>query len=59
MAMSKGVGFTASIVAQMLAAGEITAKGILAPGIHIHYQAFRDRLAERGVVIEEEVEHLV
>ena len=59
MAMSKGVGFTASIVAQMLAAGEITAKGILAPGIHIPYQAFRDRLAERGVVIEEEVEHLV
>ncbi len=59
MAMSKGVGFTASIVAQMIAGGEITEKGILAPAIHIPYLPFMDRLAERGIVVEEEQEILV
>ena len=54
MAMSQGVGFTASIVAQMIAGGEIIEKGILAPAIHIPYQLFMDRLAERGIVVEEE-----
>jgi saccharopine dehydrogenase-like NADP-dependent oxidoreductase len=54
MAMSKGVGFTASIVAQMIAGGEIAEKGILAPAMHIPYQPFIDRLSERGIVVEEE-----
>jgi saccharopine dehydrogenase-like NADP-dependent oxidoreductase len=54
MAMSKGVGYTASIVAQMIAGGEITDKGILAPARHIPYQLFIDRLAERGILVEEE-----
>ena len=54
MAMSKGVGYTASIVAQMIAGGEITDKGILAPARHIPYQPFIDRLAERGILVEEE-----
>jgi len=58
MAMSKGVGYTASIVAQMIAGGEIIEKGILAPAIHIPYQPFMDRLAERGIVVEEEQEIL-
>ena len=58
MAMSKGVGYTASIVAQMIAGGEITERGILAPAKHIPYQPFMDRLAERGIVIEEELELL-
>ena len=58
MAMSKGVGYTASIVAQMIAGGEISDKGILAPAIHIPYQPFMDRLAERGVVVEEGLEVL-
>jgi saccharopine dehydrogenase-like NADP-dependent oxidoreductase len=54
MAMSKGVGYTASIVAQMIAAGEITEKGILAPAMHIPYQSFMDRMSERGILVEEE-----
>ena len=58
MAMSKGVGYTASIVGQMIAGGEITDKGILAPAIHIPYQPFIDRLAERGIVVEEELEEI-
>ena len=56
MAMSKGVGYTASIVAQMIAGGEITEKGILAPAMHIPYQPFMARLSERGIVVEEEQE---
>jgi len=58
MAMSKGVGFPASIVAQMIAADEITAKGVLTPIFDIPYQRFTERLAERGIVIEIEVERL-
>jgi lysine 6-dehydrogenase len=58
MAMSKGVGFPASIVAQMIAGGEITEKGVLAPAVHVPYQPFMDRLAERGIIIEEEQEVL-
>ncbi len=52
MAMSKGVGFPASIVAQMIAADEITAKGVLSPIFDIPYQRFTERLAERGIMIE-------
>jgi saccharopine dehydrogenase-like NADP-dependent oxidoreductase len=59
MAMSKGVGYTASIVAQMIAGGEITEKGILAPAMHIPYQPFMERMSERGIVVEEEQEILV
>jgi saccharopine dehydrogenase-like NADP-dependent oxidoreductase len=58
MAMSKGVGFPASIAAQMIAAGEIAAKGVLTPIFDIPYQRFTERLAERGIVIEIEMEHL-
>jgi saccharopine dehydrogenase-like NADP-dependent oxidoreductase len=58
MAMSKGVGYTAGIVARMIATGEIAGKGILSPAIHVPYQTFMDRLAERGIVIEEEQEAL-
>ena len=58
MAMSKGVGFTASIVAQMIAGGDITETGLLAPAIHIPYRPFMDRLAERNIVVEEEQEVL-
>ncbi len=59
MAMSKGVGFPASIVAQMIARGEITENGVLSPMVHVPYQPFMDRLADRGVVVEEEKEMLV
>jgi len=58
MAMSKGVGIPASIVVQMVAGGEISEKGILAPASHIPYQQFMERLAQRGIVVEEEFEML-
>jgi lysine 6-dehydrogenase len=58
MAMSKGVGFTASIVAQMIAGGDITETGILAPALHIPYRPFMERLAQRGIAVEEEQEVL-
>jgi saccharopine dehydrogenase-like NADP-dependent oxidoreductase len=56
MAMSMGVGFTASIVAQMIAGREITAAGVLTPTLHVPSRLFIDRLAERGIHIEEEEE---
>jgi len=58
MAMSKGVGFTASIVAQMMAGGEITATGVLSPALDVPCRLFMDRMAERGILIEEEEEIL-
>ena len=58
MAMSKGVGFPASIVAQMIAADEITAKGVLTPMFDIPYQLFTERLVDRGIVVEIEEERL-
>jgi lysine 6-dehydrogenase len=58
MAMSKGVGYTASIVAQMIAGDEISEKGLLSPAIHIPYAPFMEQLAERGIVVDEEEELL-
>jgi saccharopine dehydrogenase-like NADP-dependent oxidoreductase len=58
MAMSKGVGFPASIVAQMIAGGEITATGVLTPIKHVPGRTFMDRLADRGIIVEEEEEVL-
>ena len=55
MAMSKGVGFTASIVAQMIAKGQISEKGVLAPSIHVPYQPFMNELSRRGIQVKEEV----
>jgi saccharopine dehydrogenase-like NADP-dependent oxidoreductase len=54
--MSLGVGFPASIVAQMIASGEITRKGVLNPGLDVPYAPFMAALAERGIVVKEEVE---
>lgn len=58
MAMSKGVAFPASIVAQMIARGEIAAKGILSPIHHIPCDPFLEQLAARGIVIDEGQEAL-
>ncbi len=54
--MSLGVGFPASIVAQMIAAGEISKKGVLNPALDVPYAPFMAALAERGIVVTEEVE---
>jgi saccharopine dehydrogenase-like NADP-dependent oxidoreductase len=54
--MSLGVGFPASIVAQMLASGEISKKGVLNPALDVPHAPFMAALAERGIVVTEEVE---
>ncbi len=58
MAMSKGIGFPTSIVAQIIAAAEITATGILSPAMHVPSRLFLDRLAQRGIRVEESEEIL-
>jgi saccharopine dehydrogenase-like NADP-dependent oxidoreductase len=54
--MSLGVGFPASIVAQMIASGEISKKGVLNPALDVPYAPFMAALAQRGIVVTEEVE---
>ena len=54
--MSLGVGFPASIVAQMIASGEIKQKGVLNPALHVPYAPFMTALADRGIVVTEELE---
>jgi saccharopine dehydrogenase-like NADP-dependent oxidoreductase len=54
--MSLGVGFPASIVAQMIAAGEISKKGVLNPALDVPYTPFMAALAERGIVVTEQTE---
>ncbi|WP_022665904.1 saccharopine dehydrogenase family protein [Desulfospira joergensenii] len=54
MAMSKGVGYTAAIVARMIAKGEILEKGVLSPTAHIPTASFLEALKQRGISIKEE-----
>jgi lysine 6-dehydrogenase len=54
--MSLGVGFPASVVAQMIASGEISKKGVLNPALDVPYAPFMAALAKRGIVVTEEVE---
>ena len=42
MAMSLGVGYTASIVACMIASGEIKGKGVLSPATDVPYDVFHE-----------------
>ena len=58
MAMSKGVAYTACIVAKMLARGEIKEKGVLSPMVHIPVAPFMERLRKRGITITETFEEL-
>lgn len=53
--MSLGVGYPASIVAQMLGRGEITAAGLLNPLTHVPDSLFLDELAKRGIRVSEQV----
>jgi len=55
-AMSIGVGYTASIVAQMLGSGQIDRKGLLSPAIDLPYEPFMNELAERGISVKEETD---
>lgn len=51
-AMNKGVGYPVSIVAQMLAAGEISGKGLLSPTVDIPAEKFMAELSKRGIKID-------
>ncbi|PBB23518.1 MULTISPECIES: saccharopine dehydrogenase family protein [unclassified Mesorhizobium] len=53
--MSLGVGYPASIVAQMLARREITTPGLLNPLLDVPDEAFFDELANRGIKVAETV----
>ncbi|MGE0359852.1 MAG: saccharopine dehydrogenase family protein [Vicinamibacterales bacterium] len=50
-AMSRTVGFTASVGAQFLASGAVTKRGLLSPVTDLPYDAFVAALASRGIVI--------
>ncbi len=51
LAMSRAVGFTASIVAQMILNGEITRAGVGCPARDVPAPALFDALGERGMTI--------
>jgi saccharopine dehydrogenase-like NADP-dependent oxidoreductase len=51
--MSLGVGYPASIVAQMIASGEISTKGVLNPALDVPYAPFMAALQQRGIVVNE------
>ena len=58
LAMSKGVAYTACIVAKMIANGEIKEKGVLSPMTHVPVAPFMEQLKKRGLVITEQMEEL-
>ena len=58
LAMSLGVGWTASLVAQMIARGEITARGLCSPVQDIPQGLFMSELERRGIRVHEELEWL-
>jgi saccharopine dehydrogenase-like NADP-dependent oxidoreductase len=58
LAMSKGVAYTACIVAKMIANGEIKEKGVLSPMTHVPVAPFMEHLKKRGLVITEKMEEL-
>ncbi len=53
MAMNRTVGFTASIIAQMIMKGKIKGSGVLNPAKDIPYEAFLKEIEARGVKISE------
>ncbi|ESZ47580.1 saccharopine dehydrogenase family protein [Mesorhizobium sp. RSR565B] len=53
--MSLGVGYPASIVAQMLARREIATPGLLNPLLHVPDEPFFGELARRGIKVTETV----
>jgi lysine 6-dehydrogenase len=54
LAMNIGVGYTASVVAQMIAGGEIADPGLRSPVRDIPYGRFMDEMRARGVRVDEE-----
>ena len=58
-AMSKGVGYTAAIVARMIAKGVIKEKGMLSPLKHVPAELFMEQLKQRGITIQEKMEEII
>lgn len=54
--MNRTVGYTASIVAQMIVNGEIKRKGLLTPVKDIPYNRFLDEISKRGIDINKKTE---
>lgn len=57
-AMSRLVGFTVSIGAQMIGSGAINRPGLLSPGRDVPYEAFVEELRGRGIEISTQVSSL-
>jgi len=53
-AMSRTVGYTTSIGAQMIGTGRLTARGLLSPINDIPYESFAQELSKRGIWITSE-----
>lgn len=51
-AMSRSVGFSASIGAQLVGSGVIARRGLLSPARHVPFEAFTKELARRGLRVE-------
>lgn len=54
-AMSRTVGYTASIGAQLIGSGQIAIRGLLSPLRDIPYEIFKQKLAKRNITISEEI----
>ncbi|MFD2043095.1 saccharopine dehydrogenase family protein [Ornithinibacillus salinisoli] len=57
-AMNRTVGYTASIVAQMIGNQTITKKGVLSPTTDIPYELFMEEIGKRGIRIHEKKRQL-
>ena len=56
-AMNIGVGYPASIVAQMIGSGQILRKGVLSPAMDVPYAPFMAELSLRGIAVNRKVEY--
>jgi saccharopine dehydrogenase-like NADP-dependent oxidoreductase len=57
-AMSRTVGFTASIGALLIGSGRLDKHGLLSPLRDIPYDLFKEELAKRNILISEETSAL-
>ena len=53
-AMSRTVGFAASIAARMIAGNSISARGLLSPARHVPFAPFVAELRRHGIIVREE-----
>jgi saccharopine dehydrogenase-like NADP-dependent oxidoreductase len=54
-AMTRTVGFAASIGANMILRGDIQKRGVLSPARDVPYERFVDELKKRGIHVEHSV----